>query len=460
MKQIYTLLSIISFGFLQAQVGIGTTAPDNSCMLELSSPSKGFLTTRVSLVSTTDTTTITAPATGLLVYNLSTINDVVPGFYYWDSVWKPLKTTISPSSGPYWSLGGNTISSSDFLGSVNYNPLQFRVNNSLFGKFHPNGGITLGFGANANDNNSIALGTNANASASNQAVALGPSANAAGYQSVAIGLSAATSNNSTVAIGSSANASGYQSVAIGLNSSATQNNGVAIGIGAASSNEQATALGFGAGSSGQNSTAIGYQATATQANSIILGNSANAGNKIGIGTNSPDERLHVVGSLKLVDGTQGNGYVLTSDANGKAKWQNTSSLSYYGDTYYNGSGQTLNQFGNISFGGTNSSNGMTINSDGITVSNSGIYKITYRVTIAKSAAGNITIPFNLYKNFSTIIPGSLSSITIGNNETFTLTGSVIVSLNAFDKVSLRSGISDTNVVYQANGTSLSVEIVH
>ena len=42
---------------------------------------------------------------------------------------------------------------------------------------------------------------------------------------------------------------------------------------------------------------------------------------VGIGTTTPTERLHVAGSVKIVDGTQGADKVLTSDATGKATWR-------------------------------------------------------------------------------------------------------------------------------------------
>ncbi len=42
---------------------------------------------------------------------------------------------------------------------------------------------------------------------------------------------------------------------------------------------------------------------------------------LGIGTTTPTEKLEVAGSVKIVDGTQGAGKVLTSDAAGKATWQ-------------------------------------------------------------------------------------------------------------------------------------------
>ncbi len=45
---------------------------------------------------------------------------------------------------------------------------------------------------------------------------------------------------------------------------------------------------------------------------------------IGIGTTSPTEKLEVQGAVKIVDGTEGDGKVLTSDGSGKASWQTPS----------------------------------------------------------------------------------------------------------------------------------------
>ncbi|MFC1566137.1 hypothetical protein ACFL4B_04290 [Candidatus Neomarinimicrobiota bacterium] len=50
----------------------------------------------------------------------------------------------------------------------------------------------------------------------------------------------------------------------------------------------------------------------------------NTGN-VGIGTTSPDEKLHVVGNIKIVDGNQAVGKVLTSDGAGIASWQTNTS---------------------------------------------------------------------------------------------------------------------------------------
>ena len=42
---------------------------------------------------------------------------------------------------------------------------------------------------------------------------------------------------------------------------------------------------------------------------------------VGIGTSSPSATLHVNGTFKVVDGTQGDGKILTSNATGLASWQ-------------------------------------------------------------------------------------------------------------------------------------------
>lgn len=48
----------------------------------------------------------------------------------------------------------------------------------------------------------------------------------------------------------------------------------------------------------------------------------NLTDSIGLGTNSPSARLEVRGNVRIVDGNEGDGKILTSDANGKASWQN------------------------------------------------------------------------------------------------------------------------------------------
>ncbi|MDQ1855232.1 hypothetical protein [Chryseobacterium sp. WLY505] len=64
-------------------VGVGTNAPDNSALLDLTATNRGFLLPRVSLTSTTDGATVPAPAKGLIVYNSNTtLTPYGEGFYY------------------------------------------------------------------------------------------------------------------------------------------------------------------------------------------------------------------------------------------------------------------------------------------------------------------------------------------------------------------------------------------
>lgn len=428
-----TILFTLIGHFAMAQYGIGTIAPSPSSILDIQHTTKGLLLPRVSLTSTTDVVTIANPATSLLVYNINTANDVTPGFYYWEGSWKTLKgaSGTSTTSGG-WGLSGNTLASgSEYIGTNNYNPLLFRVNNNPFARFHPLGGIAIGNSAAANNNLSIAIGTSANASSQNEAIAIGKSATASGFQSTAIG--------------TSSTASATYSIAMGLNSNVSA--------------ESATAIGVSATSSGQFATAIGYQATATQANSIILGKASEPNNKVGIGTSTPDERLHVVGAVKIVDGTQGAGKVLTSDANGKGSWVSPSVVKAYGDIYYNGTGQTLSQYSSVNFGSTNSSSNVTVQNNYIQITKAGKYRITYRITLAKSTGNAQAVTYNIYSDYNTIIPGSLSAGAVDPNRPLTLAGSVIADLSLNQQIQVRSLQTNADVSFVANGCSLSVELV-
>ena len=91
MKRI--LLFLLFSTSLFAQTGIGTTTPDASAKLDVSSSNKGFLPPRVTLTSTTDISTISSPATGLLVYNTGNNAGLSAGYYFWNgAVWATIAT--------------------------------------------------------------------------------------------------------------------------------------------------------------------------------------------------------------------------------------------------------------------------------------------------------------------------------------------------------------------------------
>lgn len=62
------VLALLTVGFANAQVGVGTTTPDGSAVLDVSSTTKGLLLPRL---DGTQRDAISLPATGLMIYNTS-----------------------------------------------------------------------------------------------------------------------------------------------------------------------------------------------------------------------------------------------------------------------------------------------------------------------------------------------------------------------------------------------------
>ena len=228
MIRVFVLLICFYFGFFNVygQVGIGTDNPHTSSALDVTSTTKGILIPRVSLTGSYNSSPVTSPAIGLLVFNTNTASDVTPGFYFWSgSLWKALSGGGSQGTGNAWSLQGNVVSDNDFIGTIqNYNPLKFKINGNNFGQFHPGGGIALGLGATSNADNAIAIGTSSAAGTSNS-VAIGHSASTAGSNlSIAIGMDSKVTDHQSTALGYNTNANGHSSVALGSGASAGVDN--------------------------------------------------------------------------------------------------------------------------------------------------------------------------------------------------------------------------------------------
>ncbi|MBK8498540.1 MAG: hypothetical protein IPL52_06900 [Flavobacteriales bacterium] len=109
-------------------------APAASALLDVDATAlpagakKGVLVPRIALTATNAAAPVVAPATSLLVYNTATSgaapNNVTPGYYYWDGVqW--LRFMAGPDA---WRLTGNTLVGTEFMGSVNAQPVRFFAN--------------------------------------------------------------------------------------------------------------------------------------------------------------------------------------------------------------------------------------------------------------------------------------------------------------------------------------------
>lgn len=95
MKKLFTTLFLACLFFVghgQNNVGIGTSTPDNSALLDLSTTSKGLLVPRL---STTQKLTIPNPATGLLVYDI-----ITSSFWYFNgTIWVEITFSSQGTNG-------------------------------------------------------------------------------------------------------------------------------------------------------------------------------------------------------------------------------------------------------------------------------------------------------------------------------------------------------------------------
>lgn len=98
-KVIIFLFSINTSFFSSAQVGVGTTSPNASSILEINSTNKGVLLPSVNLTSNTmdlDANGSTTQPVGLLVYNSG--STLTKGYYFWNgSEWRILSNDVGVS---------------------------------------------------------------------------------------------------------------------------------------------------------------------------------------------------------------------------------------------------------------------------------------------------------------------------------------------------------------------------
>ncbi len=122
MKNVINIFFVLILNkFMIAQVGIGTTTPDASAVLEIYSTNKGFLTPRL---SNTDKINISSPSNGLLIYNTSFNNFQYNSGTKTTPVWRTL-----PSKQNLVSTDSENILSSGSDEGVYLNSTQY------FGKF-------------------------------------------------------------------------------------------------------------------------------------------------------------------------------------------------------------------------------------------------------------------------------------------------------------------------------------
>jgi trimeric autotransporter adhesin len=115
---IVTLLPVIGFAQSLSVNTDGSTA-DTSAMLDIKSTTKGLLIPRL---TTVQKLAIVTPAEGLKIYD----TDTKTFWFYNGTVW-----TEIPDGSNSWNLSGNTLNNpaNQFIGTVDDNPLLFRIKN-------------------------------------------------------------------------------------------------------------------------------------------------------------------------------------------------------------------------------------------------------------------------------------------------------------------------------------------
>ena len=305
-------------------VGIGTSTPNGSAMLEISNTSKGLLIPRM---NSGQRMLISSPAQGLLVYQ----TDPPVGFYYNSGTpgipnWEIIATGSLPSPN-YWNLTGNgtTDPNINFIGTTDNQSLNFKTNNVLRLKLTTSGQIET-----LNSGNSVFLGSGAGEHDNlnyNYNVFIGDSVgyfNTSGRVNTAMGYQALHNNinaGCNVAIGSYA----LYTQSFDNNGTAWESNNIAIGCNALLRNQPAINTIYGSDNIGIGRGAlffntIGFENTA-------IGTSALQGNITGIsntalgfgalsnssGTGSQNTSI---GALTLNAATSGSGNTILGYAAG------------------------------------------------------------------------------------------------------------------------------------------------
>jgi len=99
MKKLIIILIMALSATTFAQTGIGTTTPNASAQLDVSSTTKGFLPPRVALTGSTSASPLAAHVAGMVVFNTATAGDVTPGLYVNNgTIWEKQAGGVTPGT--------------------------------------------------------------------------------------------------------------------------------------------------------------------------------------------------------------------------------------------------------------------------------------------------------------------------------------------------------------------------
>lgn len=267
-------------------VGINTTSPNSSAILDIQSNNRGLLIPRM---TTAQRLAIATPAAGLMVFDTN-----ASAFYFFNgTVWETIgmdseleKITENGRTG-HRILGRNPIN----YGDIGINAVDLSLSTGVSVIFGATGNASFasgqsttaaGIASTAMGRNTSALGTSSTAMGENSiasglyAVAMGNQVVATGNNSVAMGIGDTAIGTASVATGYFSKAGGEYSTSLGYVSEASGNAATAMGKNTTASGASSTAMGINTLASGSYSTAIGNNTIASGYGSTATGSLTNA----------------------------------------------------------------------------------------------------------------------------------------------------------------------------------------
>lgn len=279
---------------INAQVGIGTTTPDTSSMLDISSTDAGLLIPRMTQAQRD---AIATPATGLLIYQTNNS----PGFYYYNgTIW----TTFGGTDAD-WTVNGNDMYNAN-TGNVGVGT------NTPTTKFHveSTGAATTILDQDF-ESGFAPMTTGGDANWGTQGTNVYAGTTASGSGSISGSQTTYMEYNATIPAGG-ATLNFYFSV-----SSETSFDFLRFYIDGVQQDEWSGVIPFSLQSYALSAGAHTLRWSYEKDSSVDANNDEAYVDNITITSAAP-------AAMRIVDGNQSDGFVLTSDANGNATWQQIS----------------------------------------------------------------------------------------------------------------------------------------
>ncbi len=425
---LFLILEIKSFAQKSGNIGIGTTQPDQSAILDLSADDKGLLLPRLSLDQRMN---IKNPASGLMVYQTNLLSGL---YVYSGNQWQAVsgaatEAKLVSADNSVWGTGGNAglNSNLNFIGTTDTTSLVFKVNDVRSGIIdYKRGNTILGYKAasSANPYNSVIFGS------------LAMQKNNTVGNTIAMGFQALFSHEAgdhNIAIGSGS---------LAANSGGEKNTAVGSLSGYKSQGSRNVFIGYQAGYFEQESDKLHISNDASKA-PLIYGDFANA--KLGINTTNLSHTLNInsgtVGKsgLKFENFTNtsptvsSNKKVLSVNSAGEVVLVNDSE----GSNFWTASGVNM----------TNSNTGFVkINNDLNVGKNLSVTESISSKGITLGASG---LKFNNLNNSSPAISGNSKVLSLDANGNVILVNDQVASGTTTTPV--YTGGTDANWASDANG---------